>query len=68
MSDVSDTISEIEERISIAREGLRQLRELAPSERDETVIAQRAAEYEDELARLTLLLAELGSGAAPFLA
>lgn len=68
MSDVSDAISEIEERISIARDGLRQLRELPLAEQDESAIAQRVTEFEGEIARLTLLLAEVGGGAAPFLA
>ncbi|AYG62200.1 hypothetical protein [Rhizobium jaguaris] len=68
MSDVTDAISEIEERISIARDGLRELREQATAARDETLVAERVAEHEDEIARLTLLLAELQSGAAPFLA
>lgn len=68
MSDVTDAINQIEERISIARDGLRQLRELAAPEQDETLVAQRVAEHEDEIARLTLLLAELESGAAAFLA
>ncbi|CAN7753834.1 hypothetical protein [Rhizobium sp. LjRoot258] len=67
MSDVTDAISEIEERITIARDGLRQLKELATADQDEAFIAQQVAEYEDEISRLTLLLAELESGTAPFL-
>jgi len=68
MSDVTDAISEIEERISNARDGLRQLKEQAAAKRDEPLIAEEVTEYEDEIARLTLLLAELQSGAAAFLA
>ncbi|MDL2401012.1 hypothetical protein [Rhizobium mayense] len=66
MSDVTDAITQIEERISIARDGLRQLRELAAAGQDETLIARRVAEHEDEIARLTSLLLELESGATSF--
>lgn len=67
MSDVTDSVNEIEERISIARDGLRQLRELAAAERDEPLVTQRIAELHDEISRLSSLLAELESGAPPFL-
>ncbi len=66
MSDVTDSVNEIEERISTARDGLRQLRELASAERDEPLVAQRIAELYDEISRLTSLLAEPESEAPPF--
>ncbi|MDL2409724.1 hypothetical protein PY650_29700 [Rhizobium calliandrae] len=68
MSDVTDAINEIEERIAIARDGLRRARQSAPAKQAEALAARQVAEHEDEIARLTLLLLELESGVGPPLA
>lgn len=68
MSEQSDQLAEIEERLSIAQENLRQLTEQAAAysgAKDEELAAQRIKDQEDEIARLTKLRAELTGAVAP---
>jgi hypothetical protein len=68
MSEQTDQLAEIEERLSIAQENLRQLTEQAAAysgAKDEELAAQRIKDQEDEIARLTKLRAELRGAAAP---
>jgi hypothetical protein len=68
MSEQTDQLAEIEERLSIAQENLRQLTEQAAAysgAKDEELAAQRIKDQEDEIARLTKLRAELTGVAAP---
>jgi hypothetical protein len=62
MSERTDQLAEIEERLGIARENLRQLTEQAAAysgAKDEELAAQRIKDQEDEISRLTKLRAEL---------
>jgi hypothetical protein len=68
MSEQTDRLAEIVERLSIAQENLRQLTEQAAGYSgagDEELAAQRIKDQEDEIARLTELRAELTGDAAP---
>jgi hypothetical protein len=68
MSEQTDQLAEIEERLSIAQENLRQLMEQAAAysgAKDEELAAQRIKDQEDEIARLTKLRVELTGAAAP---
>jgi predicted nucleic acid-binding Zn-ribbon protein len=68
MSEQTDQLAEIEERLSIAQENLRQLTEQATAysgAKDEELAAERIKDQEDEIARLTKLRAELTGAAAP---
>jgi len=68
MSERTDRLAEIDERLSIAQENLRQLTEHAAAysgAEDEELAAQRIKDQEDEIARLTKLRAELTGAAAP---
>jgi hypothetical protein len=62
MSEQTDQLAEVEKRLSIAQENLRQLTEQAAAysgAEDEERAAQRIQDQEDEIARLTKLRAEL---------
>ena len=62
MSEQTDQLAEIEMRLSIAQDNLRQLTEQAAAysgAEDEELAAQRIRDQEDEIARLTKLRAEL---------
>ena len=68
MSEQTDQLAEIEMRLSIAQENLRQLTEQAAAysgAKDEELAAQRIKDQEDEIARLTKLRVELTGAAAP---
>jgi hypothetical protein len=68
MSEQTDQLAEIEERLSIAQENLRQLTEQAAAysgAKDEELAAERIKDQEDEIARLTKLHTELTGAAAP---
>ena len=68
MSEQTDQLAEIEERLSIARDNLRQLTEQAAAysgARDEELVAQRISDREDEISRLTKERAELMGAGAP---
>ena len=68
MSEQTDQLAEIEMRLSIAQENLRQLTEQAAAysgAKDEELAAQRIKDQEDEIARLINLRAELTGAAAP---
>jgi hypothetical protein len=68
MSEPTEQLAEIEERLSIAEENLRQLTEQAAAysgAKDEELAAQRIKDQEDEISRLTKLRAELMSAGAP---
>jgi hypothetical protein len=65
---MNDQLAEIEERLSIAQENVRQLTEQAAAysgTKDEELAAERIKDQEDEIARLTKLRAELTGAAAP---
>jgi hypothetical protein len=67
MSEQTNQLTEIEERLSIAQENLRQLTEQATAysgAEDEELAAQRIKDQEDEIARLTKLRADLTGAAA----
>jgi hypothetical protein len=68
MSEQTDQLAEIEVRLSIAQENLRELTEQAAAysgAEDEELAAQRIKDQEDEIARLTKLRAELTGAVAP---
>jgi len=68
MSEQTDQLTEIEERLNIAQENLCQLTEQAAAysgSKDEELAAQRVKDQKDEIARLTKLRAELTGDAAP---
>jgi hypothetical protein len=68
MSEQTDQLAEIEMRLSIAQENLRQLTEQATAysgAKDEELAAQRIKDQEDEIMRLTKLRVELTGAAAP---
>ena len=68
MSEQTDQLAEIEMRLSIAQENLRQLTEQAAAysgAKDEELAAERIKDQEDEIMRLTKLRAELTGAAAP---
>lgn len=68
MNEQTDQLAEIEERLSIAQENLRQLTEQAAAysgAKDEELTAQRIKDQEDEITRLTKLRAELTGAAVP---
>jgi len=63
MADIPQNIAEIDERIAIARENLRDLIEQATADSasgDEELISQRIAEQEAQLERLLNQRSELG--------
>lgn len=63
MTDTSQDIAEIDERIAIARENLRELIEQATADSasgDEELISQRISEQEAQLERLLNRRQELG--------
>lgn len=63
MTDIPQNLAEIDERIAIARENLRDLIEQATADSasgDEELISQRIAEQEQELERLLNRRQELG--------
>lgn len=63
MADKSQDIAEIDERIAIARENLRDLIEQATADSasgDEELISQRISEQEEQLERLLNRRQELG--------
>lgn len=67
MNEPTDRLAEVEERLSIARDNLRQLTEQAAAYSgagDEDRASERIKDQEDEIARLTKLRAEL-TGPAP---
>jgi len=62
MADAPQSITEVEERIAVVRENLRQLVEQAAAfsgSADEELMSERIAEQETQLQRLTDLRAEL---------
>ena len=68
MSEQTDQLAEIEMRLSIAQENLRQLTEQAAAysgAKDEELAAERIKDQEDEIMRLTKLRVELTGAAAP---
>lgn len=68
MSQQTDQLAEIEERLGIARDNLRQLTERAAAYSgagDEERAAERIKDQEDEVSRLTRERAELMGGGAP---
>jgi hypothetical protein len=68
MGKQTDQLAEIEERLSIAQENLRQLTEQAAAysgAEDEELAAERIKDEENEIARLTKLRAELKGAATP---
>lgn len=63
MTDIPEDIAEIDERIAIARENIRELIEQAAAysgSEDEELASQRIAEQEEQLERLLKRRQELG--------